>query len=64
MAVEVGQVGTELCEALGLDANEVARISFDWQPTQTAIINVEIHVLTTGAIGKIFKRYELVEADS
>ena len=64
MARDPAKLGKLICEAFGLDANDVARISFDWRSGQIGKVTVEMWV-TDGQGAKfgeaLRKDYELVE---
>mgnify|MGYP001599673762 CR=1 FL=1 len=66
MAVPVNKIGTEICEALGIQANDVMRLSFDWEPGEVATVIAKLRPSREQAekIAAIFKKYKLIEMDS
>ena len=62
MAVPVNQVGSELCQLLGLDPNLVSSIKFEWAPG--TIATIEVSIIANGSDGSLIqtlKRYQLVQ---
>ena len=58
--IAVAEIGPALCAAMGLDANTVRRIAFDWNPQGPALVTVEQYI--TGdrgqAVTRVFEAFE------
>ncbi len=55
----VNDVGTKLCEVLGLDPTDIRRISFTWKAGYMATIEIEKIVKTDAGLESVFEEYEL-----
>ena len=64
MAINVQQIGTELCEALGIDASDVTEVAFCWRPGGLAELNIGFALRDMDVINEVFKKYELVEKET
>ena len=58
-------LGQIICEALGLPAQEVTELSFNWTPGEIGFITVKMFVRDAQGekMAEVFKRYELVERE-
>ena len=63
MVTTVRDIGTKICEAMGVDSNVIKTISFKWSPLDTAIITFGYMPTDEQAdkIATVFKNYELQE---
>ena len=56
------QLGSAICNALGLDARQIRRIAFDWTVSTIGTITIEMYVdqCQGEAMATVLKQYTLV----
>ena len=59
------RVGVEICEALGLDAENIARVDILLRAGDAAIVEISRYLVPheVGELKEILKRYELTAKD-